>query len=305
VAVDVELPADASRIEETAGHFVLAGRPPIPRRTIDSPEQLESILAAPGTTGTLAVRWEGERVIPLETFLSRRPPGVELWVETARLSEVPGLLGALEHGADLVVVDVGTPGELDRLESALDAEARPPVVWGDAAVTSIRSAGLGDRVIVDTTSLLAPTEGLAVGSSASTLFHVLSEAVGSRYTKPRPFRVSAGAPHSYVLMADGSTRYLSELESGEELLAIDVSGRSRGVRVGRLKIERRPLTRIEVSIADRLTTVFVQEAETVRVSASDGPRPVTEISEGDHLRVLALPPARHLGHAVEESIEER
>ncbi|MCI4322143.1 MAG: 3-dehydroquinate synthase II, partial [Thermoplasmata archaeon] len=246
VPPEVALPSGASRIDERHDQFVRSDQSTIERRTIASPDELELLLDAPRTAGGLAIRWEGERVIPLETVLSRRPKGLELWVEAAHASEVPGLLGALEYGADLVVVDIDTPEGVDLLESALDSEPRAAVTFAEARLTSVRPSGLGDRVIVDTTSLLAPSEGLAVGSSAATLFLVLSEAVGSRYTRPRPFRVNAGAPHSYVLRADGSTRYLGELESGEELLAVDESGESRGVRIGRLKIERRPLTRLEV-----------------------------------------------------------
>ncbi|MCI4321137.1 MAG: hypothetical protein L3K05_02380, partial [Thermoplasmata archaeon] len=66
-----------------------------------------------------------------------------------------------------------------------------------------------------------------------------------------------------------------------------------------------PLTRLEVTAFGRSSTVFVQEAETVRLSTSTGAHPVTGLVEGDLLRVLALPPARHLGRVVEETVEER
>ena len=48
------------------------------------------------------------------------------------------------------------------------------------------------RVCVDTASLLAPGEGLLVGSFARALFLVHSECAQSAYISSRPFRVNAG-----------------------------------------------------------------------------------------------------------------
>ena len=49
--------------------------------------------------------------------------------------------------------------------------------------------------------------------------------------------------HAYVHAPDGRTAYLSELAAGEEVVAVDAAGRQRGVTVGRVKIETRPLVR--------------------------------------------------------------
>jgi 3-dehydroquinate synthase II len=166
-------------------------------------------------------------------------------------------------------------------------------------------AGVGDRVLVDTTSLLGPEEGLLVGSAAGYLYLVLSEAVGSRYTRPRPFRVNAGAAHSYTLLANGTTRYLSELDPGDALSIVRVDGTTRSVRVGRLKIERRPLVLVEGTVGDTVRTVFVQEAETVRLWTLTGAVAATALSAGQRLLGVSLPAARHLGTAVEETILER
>ncbi len=47
--------------------------------------------------------------------------------------------------------------------------------------------------------------------------------------------------HAYVHAPDGRTAYLSELATGSEVIAVDAAGRQRGVTVGRVKIETRPL----------------------------------------------------------------
>jgi len=272
---------------------------------IADPASLDRALAATPAGGLLIVEWTADRVIPLESAVAGRGRRFELWTFARRPSEVPAALGALEHGADLVIVPVRSPGEVDELERAVEAPLPSGLAWTAVPVLEVRPAGVGDRVIVDTTSLLSPEEGLAVGSAAAFLFHVASEAVGSAFSRPRPFRVNAGAAHSYVLMADGTTRYLSELEGNDRVLAVAPRGSARAVRVGRVKVERRPMMLVRADDAGTSRTVFVQEAETVRLSADSGRVPATELTGGTRVLGVRLPPARHLGAAVEETIEER
>lgn len=275
------------------------------RRRVTDPAGFEEVRAELRSGIPLAVAWDGERILPVETLVAERAHRAPLWVEAPTPEAAAGLLGALEHGPEAVVVEIRSVAEVDRLELLLDHPYRIPDGWTRRPVVGIGPAGIGDRVLVDTTSLLAPEEGLLVGSSAALLFLVLSEAAGSRYTRPRPFRVNAGAAHSYVLLADGTTRYLAELGSGEGVLAVRRDGSARSVRVGRLKIERRPLLRIEVEDGPERPTLFVQEAETVRLATAAGAVAVTEIGPGTEVEAFRQPPARHLGIAVEETVAER
>jgi 3-dehydroquinate synthase II len=304
-AAGVVLPPGVDRVEVFPDRYESSEVGAVPRRRVESPDDLASAIALGRSSGAVALEWTDDRVIPLETVIAEREGRFRLWVSVVRPEEVPAALGALEHGADTVVVEVRTPDQLGELESILDARPGRPVIWEEATVGTVRPVGLSDRVLLDTTSLLRPSEGFAVGSQAATLFLVLSEAEGSRFSRPRPFRVNAGPAHSYVLMADGSTRYLSEVEPGEELLAIDESGTSRGVRLGRRKVERRPTVLIEANADGTPATVFLQEAETVRLSGPSGPIAVTSLSPGATIRVTRLPAARHLGRVVTETIEER
>jgi 3-dehydroquinate synthase II len=276
----------------------------IPLIEVADPSGLDAVARAWRSRPLVAVRWAGERVLPLETVIARRPAGRSLWVVVDGIDQVPSALGALEHGADRAVVEAAEVGDLDRLEALLDP---PPaaVTWQILPVLRVRPMGLGDRVIVDTTSLLAPEEGMLVGSSAAALFHVTSEAEGSRYTRPRAFRVNAGSAHSYALLASGETRYLSELVPGDAVWVGVPGGRARGVRVGRLKIERRPLVLVEVADGRKRYTVFLQEAETVRLSGVRRREASTSIRPGARLRIARLPAGRHLGVPVEETVEER
>jgi 3-dehydroquinate synthase II len=271
---------------------------------VRDPAELTPVTSALARGEASAVRWGAERVIPLETLVAaRRLPGT-LWVVTAETSDIPAFLGALEHGADTIVVEVSTPEMLEELERRLE---RPAISldWEKVPIRALRPAGTGDRVIVDTTSLLQPDEGILVGSAAAFLFHVASEAVGSRYTRPRPFRVNAGAAHLYTLLANGETRYLSELVAGDAILVCTPVGPTRSVRVGRIKIERRPMVLVEGEFRDRRYTVFLQEAETVRLSTEAGRIATTDLRPGAVAWGIPLSAGRHLGVAVNETIEER
>lgn len=273
------------------------------------PADLEGVLRALQARPLVLVEFDRERVIPLENLIAMRQTAGEhapgaLWVRAQRAEEVPGLLGALEHGSDGAVVAVSVTEEIDRLEAHID-RPRLELSWKIAQVARVTPGGIGERVVVDTTSLLAEDEGMLVGSQGAFLLLVASEAQGSRYTRPRPFRVNAGAVHSYTLLADGTTRYLSELEAGDRVVVARPRGDARSVRVGRLKIERRPFTLVEVKVGARRYTLFAQEAETVRLTTLKGPKPVPELSIRDRLLGVELPAARHFGMAVHETILER
>ncbi len=278
---------------------------PVPVQRVGDPAQLERALAATPAGGTLVIEWTGDRVIPLEAAVAARGRRFELVSIARSAREIPAALGALEHGADCVIVPARSPEDVDTIDAAAGGAVPTGLAWSLATIEAVDPVGSGDRVIVDTTSQLSPDEGLLVGSAAAFLFHVASEAVGSAFSRPRPFRVNAGAVHSYVLLADGSTRYLSELLPGDNVLAARPDGTARAVRVGRLKLERRPLVMVRAAVEGRARTVFLQEAETVRLSGEGGRLPATALVPGAKIWGVSLPAGRHLGVAVEESVEER
>ncbi len=276
----------------------------IPIVPVSAPADMQIVLERLRLGHPVAVRWSQERVIPLENLVAARSRPDTLWVVTQRVEEIPGFLGALEHGADTIVIELDSSDAIDALEAVLERRAIP-LTLERVPIQRVVPAGGGDRVIVDTTSLLRPEEGLLVGSSAAFLLHVASEAIGSRYTRPRPFRVNAGAAHSYTLLANGETRYLSELVAGDAVLVASPDGSSRSARVGRIKIERRPLVLIEIERGGRPFTIFLQEAETVRLTTPEGRIATTDLHAGNEVLGVSLVAGRHLGVAVAETIEER
>lgn len=88
------------------------------------------------------------------------------------------------------------------------AANREHVTYTPATVTRVTPVGMGDRVCVDLCSMLAPGEGMLVGSFSRGLFLVHSECMESAYINSRPFRVNAGAvrpahslQHAYLAAA--------------------------------------------------------------------------------------------------------
>ncbi|MDH3855922.1 MAG: 3-dehydroquinate synthase II, partial [Nitrosopumilus sp.] len=168
--------------------------------------------------------------------------------------------------------------------------------------TEIKEVGDGERVCVDTASMLHKGEGMLIGSRSNFLFLVHNESVGSSFTSPRPFRVNAGAVHCYTLSPDGTTNYLSEVETGSEVLILNSKGKARRVTVGRSKIERRPMLMIKATVDGEIGGIIAQDAETIRFVKSNGQLvSVTHLKKGDTVMVHAKPATgRHFGMEVSD-----
>lgn len=246
------------------------------------------------------------KIIALENLIAElQKTNTRLFALAKSVDEVPTLFTVLERGVDGVLLEVKSVNDVDKATEVLSKLER--VKLGRAKIIKVKDVGLGDRVCVDTTSMLDFGEGLLVGSKANFLFLVHNESVGSAFTSPRPFRVNAGSIHSYVLAPEGKTMYLSELEAGQEVLVVSKDGSARKVTVGRAKIERRPLRLIKAKVNDDEGTVLLQNAETIRLVGSNGNLiPVTEAKEGQEVLVyFSEAKARHFGIAVEEFVLEK
>src|SRR5262249_6860716 len=127
------------------------------------------------------------------------------------------------------------------------------------------------------------------------------------FTSPRPFRVNAGAVHCYTIIPDGTTKYLSELEAGVEILIVSDKGISRSSTVGRSKIETRPLKLIRAESGGEIGSVIVQNAETIRLVSKDRKLiAATNVKMGDEIVVSIRPSTgRHFGIQVDEFIVEK
>ncbi|HYT00257.1 MAG TPA: 3-dehydroquinate synthase II [Thermoplasmata archaeon] len=274
--------------------------------TIRAPKDEEGVRALRGVTKHVVVRTEDWKVIPLENLIAHfQGSGTRLLVEVTDAAEAKLVFETMEVGVDGILLASSSSKEIRALRALLESLRRDvPLIR--AQVTAIRALGLGDRVCVDTCSLLRSGEGLLVGNSSAGLFLVHAETVESGYVAARPFRVNAGPVHAYVYLPGGATKYLSELRAGDEVLAVDSSGRARSVIVGRLKVERRPLLLVEAEAEGLRFSTIVQNAETIRFVTPDGGAvSVSELREGDLVLLRLEEGGRHFGMRIHETIEER
>ena len=277
------------------------------RIKVKSPGDVEKVLAAAKAGAEAIIVETGDwRIIPLENLVADlQPLGARLLAIASNPNEVETLLGVLELGVDGVVLEAEGVGDIDL---AFEALAAPRKLRLDVAeVTEVKDVGMGERACIDTVAILGTGEGMLVGNTASIFLLIHNESIGSNFTSPRPFRVNAGAVHCYILMPDGSTRYLSELSTGDRVLVVSNSGKARVVAIGRVKIERRPLRLVKIRAGEVEGSATVQNAETIRFIRPDGSLvSVTELKPGDRiLSHIAEAGARHFGRAVKEFILEK
>ncbi len=245
-------------------------------------------------------------IIPLENLIARIGEETDLVAGVTTAEEAKTAFETLEIGADAVLVDSDSPDVIRETVAVRDDAERESLDLEYAEVVDIEQVGSADRVCVDTGSLLEHDEGMLIGSMARGLVFVHAETAESPYVASRPFRVNAGAVHAYVRTPDGGTKYLSELQSGDEVQVVDTDGNTREAIVGRVKIEKRPMFRVavETEAGDRVETLL-QNAETIKVPTSEGRTAVTDLEPGDELLLYYEDTARHFGEAVEESIIEK
>jgi 3-dehydroquinate synthase II len=109
------------------------------------------------------------------------------------------------------------------------------------------------------------------------------------------------------MMADRTTKYISELKSNDSVLISNLKGETRIARIGRLKIEKRPfLTIYWHNLFDKPSSIFLQQAETVRLINYSGELiSVTSLKVGDIIIGWSGEGSRHIGESIISNVEER
>jgi 3-amino-4-hydroxybenzoic acid synthase len=223
---------------------------------------------------------------PLEIVTAAAARATGSLITVARdVREAEIIFGALEHGSDGVMLAPTTVDDAMALKAASFVD-RPELDLVELAVTATTHVGMGEHACVDTCTYLREDEGILVGSHAEGMVLCVSD------TPPLPFRVNAGAIHSYTLSQHERTSCLSELRSGSRVTAVDMKGRTRRVTVGRVRIESRPLISVDAVAANgQAVNLILQDDCHVRVLGPGGVVLTgTELTPGD--RILGyLPPA--------------
>jgi 3-dehydroquinate synthase II len=240
------------------------------------------------------------KIIPLENIIAKlHKIHTKIFVIAKNQEEVRKMFSILDVGVDGVIFNASS---INEVEEALVYLGSKSFDLKPAKIIEIKEVGDGERVCVDTASMLHRGEGMLIGSRSNFMFLVHNESVGSSFTSPRPFRVNAGAVHCYTLSPDGTTNYLSEIETGSEVLVLDSKGKARRVTVGRSKIERRPMLMIKAQSGEEVGGIIAQDAETIRFVKPDGHLvSVTHLKKGDSVLIYSkTATGRHFGMEVSD-----
>ncbi len=242
------------------------------------------------------------KIIPLENLLSRRN---NIFVEIDNLKEGETAFGILEKGVEGVIVNHQDPDVVRKIVKELKNQSEK-IDLTIAYVKRVEPLGMGDRVCVDICSAMSSGEGMLVGNSSRALFLIHSENIDNPFVNTRPFRVNAGPVHAYIRMANGNTKYLSEVRAGDKALVVNFKGESSHAVVGRAKIEKRPLALIEAEEGGEIISIILQNAETIRLTQPDGKAlSIVDLKEGSEILVYREKKGRHFGVQIDETIIER
>ena len=187
---------------------------------ITSHEDEEKVIAYQGSIPVI-IRNKDWTIIPLENLISRTRNLIQC-VHSAQ--EAALALHTMERGADGILLETNDIAEIKKTGALFHATHDEKPVLHPAEIVEVTPAGMGDRVIIDTTSLLHEGQGMLVGNSSASMLLVHNENVQNPYVAARPFRVNAGGVHAYIRLPHDTTKYLCELQSGDKALVVGHTG---------------------------------------------------------------------------------
>jgi len=242
-------------------------------------------------------------IIPIENLLARRGKNIMVQVETSEQARL--MVEILEKGVDGVVLKTTDINEIKKTAEIIHGISKK-IALVTATITSTKQLGMGDRACLDTCTQMTVGEGMLVGNTAAGFFLVHSESIDNPYVASRPFRVNAGAVHAYTLTPGGKTKYLADLKAGDEVLLVDIRGKSQTAYLGRNKIEKRPMMLIEAEAEGEPISLVMQNAETIRLVSPKGKAvSVTTLKPGDKVLGHIEKAGRHFGMQVDETLTEK
>jgi 3-dehydroquinate synthase II len=250
----------------------------------------------------LILRMKDWTIIPLENLIAQRS-GLLVEVKDSEMAKTA--VQILEKGVDGVVLCTDDLNEVRKTVDVIRG-ILPKLEIETAKVVEIKMLGMGDRVCIDTCSQMTQGQGMLIGNASDAFFLVQSESEENPYVAARPFRVNAGPVHAYVLGPDGKTKYLSELEAGDEVMIVDHNGNTEIANVGRCKIEKRPLILVVAEGGNKQISTILQNAETIRLVQPGGKSiSVVSLKEGTEILVRNEAGGRHFGMKIEETLQEK
>ncbi len=171
-----------------------------------------------GSVDWILLEFGDWKMIPIENIIAACNSGpTKVAAKISKSEQILGAAFALEIGVDAIFV----PEELmetaliaksqrgEKNESEISIPSSGNIELTSFEIIEVREGMIGDRVCIDLISMLEIGDGMLVGSNSKSLVLVHGETVESEFVPTRPFRVNAGPVNAYILMADGSTKYLS------------------------------------------------------------------------------------------------
>ena len=285
---------------------------------IDSEEAQSKARSLAGTVEWILLTFEDWSMIPIENILAATDATpTKVAAQISQPIQAQGAAFALDIGVDALLCDetcleaalVVKSTRLEQLSEvqSTQSETTEQIKLETMTITEVHEGHSGDRVCIDLLSMLEEGEGLLIGSTARAFVLIHGETVPSKFVPTRPFRVNSGSVDAYTYLADGSTKYLCELTSGDSVLVVSKNGHSRAATVGRMKIETRPfiLLRFKDENANE-GHAFIQQAETVRLVLQNGNVcSVTNLEIGMRILGCTLSSTRHVGQSISAPSEER
>jgi 3-dehydroquinate synthase II/3-amino-4-hydroxybenzoic acid synthase len=279
------------------------------RAYVDDAPSLHQAIARGCEHGYLSIAFRDPTNIPLELVIASLQATRTILIKEINPEDVDDAivtLGVMEVGADGVMFSPRDHARLDAFLSRLEAQEAPGVEIEVATIVRSQPVGMGYRSCLDLATIFEPTEGMLVGSTSQGGILCCPEVFFLPYMELRPFRVNAGAVHSYVYNVGDRTDYMTELRAGSPVMIVDKNGKVRRATVGRVKTEVRPLRLIEAEFASgERINVLMQDDWHVRIFSAEGlPLNITELKPGDKILGHVARPGRHVGIRVDEHIIE-
>jgi 3-amino-4-hydroxybenzoic acid synthase len=274
---------------------------------IQGREALESAWKDASKYDYILVDFDLPTNIPLELIIARLQKGnTNILKQVTTLTDMEVCFGVMEQGSDGVAFTSTDIHEVIKVCEALEKQNYSKLNLHPLTVTDVRHIGMGMRSCIDTTGIMTQDEGMLIGSTSQGGIFVCSETHYLPYMNLRPFRVNAGAVHSYIWMPNNTAEYLTDLSAGSQVLCINTKGEVRTLSVGRVKTEMRPLLLIKGEAAGKEINVIVQDDWHIRIMGADGkPKNASLIKPGEQLLAYVSEPGRHVGIKVNETILEK
>jgi len=283
-------------------------------KKIQGKKDVDELISKKNILDFVIVSAENWKIIPFENLIAQmQGTKTKIIAQVKDFNEAELMLNVLEVGVDGILFQPEKVSQISQLKKLLQFYRH--IELKTAIIVNIQQISEGERVCVDTSSLMQPGEGMLIGSTAKGFILVHAEVFETKFVSSRPFRVNAGDVSAYILVPSEnsekySTKYLSELKGGDKVLIVNTNGEARIVSVARVKIETRPMIRFELIAKQEnfevKMSIICQNAETIRLIDKEGiAKSVVQIKEGDEVLVHIGPGATHFGTIIDENIIER